>query len=144
VRIVLVEDNPADVYLIKKALQENNIACEVTCFEDGEDALAALLPAGARANALLPDVILLDLSMPRSNGLEVLNALRAAPTLVDVPIGILTSSEAPADQQRAALLGATLYIRKPTRLDDFLHQVGQGVKELVRERTDKQKAGGGR
>ncbi|MGH7962634.1 MAG: response regulator [Candidatus Binatia bacterium] len=136
VRLVLVEDNPADVYLIKKALEENHIACEVTCFEDGEDALAALSAEGE--GALLPDVILMDLNTPRSEGIEVLKALRQAPRLVNVPIGILTSSESPVDQQRTALLGVTHYIRKPPTLDDFLREVGQGVKELLRERAEKQ------
>ncbi|MEW6300071.1 MAG: response regulator [Thermodesulfobacteriota bacterium] len=141
-RLVLVEDNPADVYLIKKALQENHIRCEVTHFEDGEDALAALLSEGE--GALLADAILIDLNTPRSEGLEVLKTLRQAPRLADVPIGILTSSEAPADRQRAALLGAARYIHKPTELADFLRQVGLGVKELLHERAERRKARGGR
>jgi CheY-like chemotaxis protein len=143
VHIVLVEDNPSDVYLLKMALQENHIPFALTHFETGEDALTALLREGGEG-ALLPDIILMDLNTPRSEGMEILKALRQAPGLVEVPIGILTSSEAPTDRQRAALLGVTRYIRKPPELDDFLQQVGQGVKELLRERENMQKAGGRR
>jgi chemotaxis family two-component system response regulator Rcp1 len=143
VHIVLVEDNPSDVYLIKMALQENHIPFALTHFETGEDALTALLREGGEG-ALLPDIILMDLNTPRSEGMEIFKALRQEPRLVGVPIGILTSSEAPADRQRAGLLGVTRYIRKPSGLYDFLRQVGQGVKELLREREHMQKAGGRR
>lgn len=143
VHIVLVEDNPSDIYLIKMALQENHIPFALTHFETGEDALTALLREGEE-DALRPDIVLMDLNTPRSDGMEILKALRQLPRLIEVPIGVLTSSESPADRQHAALLGVTHYIHKPLGLADFLQQVGEGVKELLREREHMQKAGGRR
>lgn len=143
VHIVLVEDNPSDVYLVKMALQENHIPFALTHFATGEDALTALLREGEE-DALRPDIILMDLNTPRSEGMKIFKALRQLPRLADVPIGILTSSEAPADRQRAALLGVTRYIHKPLGLEDFLQQVGQEVQDLLREREHMRKAGGSR
>jgi chemotaxis family two-component system response regulator Rcp1 len=126
--IVVVEDNPADVLLIRKALEERGIQCELTCFESGETALRNLSQQGR----LLPDLILLDLHLPIADGCEVLGKIHGMPRFSDVPIVILTSSESPSDKQRATRMGAALYIRKPSRLEDFLREVGSGVEEMLR------------
>jgi len=126
--IVVVEDNPADVLLIKKALQEQRIDCDLTCFENGEIALKNLSQKGR----LLPDLILLDLKLPKADGMDVLQAVRNMPRFVDVPVLILTSSESPSDMQRTARLGAARYIRKPSGLEEFFREVGQGVEEMLR------------
>jgi chemotaxis family two-component system response regulator Rcp1 len=124
-RIVLVEDNPGDVLLVRKALQEKGVAADLTCFEDGPKALKSL------AQQEVPDLILLDLNLPKIEGFDVLNKIRSTPKLSAVPVVILTSSESPADKQRTALLGASRYITKPSGLDDFLREVGRGVEEML-------------
>jgi len=126
--IVVVEDNPADVLPIRKALQERSIKCELTCFKNGETALRNLSQKGR----LLPDLILLDLELPTADGVEVLGKIRGMPRFSEVPIVILTSSESPSDKQRTARMGAARYIRKPSRLEDFLREVGTRVEELLR------------
>src|SRR5262245_2282335 len=98
VSIVVVEDNPADVLLIRKALEEKGIKCALTCFENGETALRNLSQKGR----LLPDLILLDLNLPMADGIEVLGKIHGMPRFSEVPIVILTSSESPSDRQRTA------------------------------------------
>lgn len=127
VHIVLVEDNPADVYLVKRALREKRIEFVMTCFEDGEKALKAL----SGGSDEVPDIILLDLNLPITNGVEVLETIRAIPELADVPVAILTSSESPSDMERATVLRAARYIKKPSTLDDFMREVGQGVESML-------------
>jgi two-component system response regulator len=127
--ITIVEDNPADVLLVRKALQEKGIAFELTCFEDGEEALKSL----SRQERNDPDIILLDLNLPMTEGAEVLTRIRSIPKLVNVPIAILSSSVSPTDMHRTKLLGIARYISKPTALDDFLREVGRAVEEMLLE-----------
>src|SRR2546430_1281155 len=96
---MLVEDEAGDVYLLQRALQERQISFELTCFEDGEKAIRRL-DAG-----YVPDLIILDLNLPRRDGFEVLRFIRSRPALVDVPVGIFTSSQAPSDRSRISLIG---------------------------------------
>ena len=125
--IVLVEDNPADVLLVKKALQEKGIKCALTCFEDGEKALKNLSQAGR----LAPDLILLDLNLPGVDGVDVLGKICTIPGLLKVPVVILTSSESPSDMQRTQRIGAARYIRKPSGVEDFFREVGCAVEEML-------------
>ena len=125
--IMLVEDNPADVLLVRKALQEKGIVFELTCFEDGEEAVRSLL----RQDRDEPDVILLDLNLPMTEGVEVLRRIRSIPGLVGVPVAILSSSASPTDLHRTKLLGASRFISKPIALDDFLREVGGAVEEML-------------
>jgi CheY-like chemotaxis protein len=137
--ITIVEDNPADVLLVRKALQEKGIAFELTCFEDGEEALKSL----SRQERNDPDIILLDLNLPMTEGTEVLTRIRSIPKLVNVPIAILSSSVSPTDMHRTnvsptdmhrtKLPGVARYISKPTALDDFLREVGRAVEEMLLE-----------
>jgi CheY-like chemotaxis protein len=126
-QIVLIEDNPADVELVKLAVQEAGVKGEITLFPNGRDALKALAEPTL---SLQPDVILLDLNTPRTDGFEVHLKLRQLPRLSQVPIAILTSSRARADKHRAALQGAR-YVEKPSQLQDFLTTVGELIKELL-------------
>ncbi|MBC7926225.1 MAG: response regulator [Bryobacteraceae bacterium] len=125
IRILLAEDNPADVYLIEEALREHNVLFEITVATDGEAAIDLVTRQGMR-----PDIVLLDLNMPKRSGGEVLDALRKEAG-VGLPVIILTSSDSPADRDQALRLGATCYIRKPTGLDEFL-QIGATIKGLVK------------
>jgi CheY-like chemotaxis protein len=128
-QIVLIEDNLADVLLIELALKENGIAYQLTRFANGEDALRILCGPGA-ADSLLPDAILLDLNTPRSDGFHVLIKLKQFPRFADVPIALITSSQASSDKHRSRLHG-TRYIEKPAQLEEFLATIGQAVKEML-------------
>ena len=125
-RIWLVEDNPDDVYLVQKAMAHRGIPCDLTCFADGEKAIRAISECQN-----VPDLILIDLKLPRRDGFDVLRAVRSTPSLVDVPIGILTSSNAETDRHRASLQGIKLYILKPADYDQFLERVGDSIASLL-------------
>lgn len=130
--IVLIEDNSADVLLFEMALKQNDIPYELLRFKNGQDALDSLCRAeGANAQAFHPDAILLDLNTPKSDGFEVLRILRQTPHLADVPIAIITSSQAGSDKHRTRLMGAVRYIEKPSQLDQFLSTVGIAVKQML-------------
>jgi len=130
--IVLIEDNPGDVFLVELALQANQVPYHLTRFETGEDALGALCaPDGDPGHDFHPDAILLDLNTPKSDGFEVLGTLRRDPKLADVPIAIITSSQARSDKHRTILMGAVRYIPKPSQLEQFLSTVGTAVKEML-------------
>jgi CheY-like chemotaxis protein len=128
-QIVLIEDNPADVVLVRKALEENGIAHSLIRFECGEDAIRVLC-SEAKGEVLVPDAILLDLNTPRTDGFEALHKFKEFPRLSHVPIAILTSSRDRSDKHRAAILGAR-YIEKPSQLNDFLKSVGEAVKDML-------------
>lgn len=132
-QIVLIEDNSADVLLVEMALKQSSISYELTRFRDGQEAVDSLCaPEGTPAHAFHPDAILLDLNTPRSDGFVVLGKLRGNPHLSDVPIAILTSSQARSDKHRTGIAGGVRYIEKPSRLEEFLTTVGSTVKEMLR------------
>jgi two-component system, chemotaxis family, response regulator Rcp1 len=125
-RILLVEDNPADVYLIEEALRTHGVEYELNWLRDGEQALALL----SGSEFVSPDLVLLDLNLPRVDGKEVLARIRRMPELATVPVAIMTSSDSPQDRREMAELGASCYIKKPPTLDEFL-EVGGVVKTLL-------------
>ena len=128
-RIVLVEDNPADVFLFELALRENGVAYQLTRFATGEEAVRCLCNADTETTRT-PDAILLDLNTPRSDGFQVLLKLRAVPRLANVPIAIITSSRASSDKYRSHIQGVRL-IEKPSQLEAFLSTVGTAVKAML-------------
>jgi chemotaxis family two-component system response regulator Rcp1 len=128
-KIVLIEDNPGDVFLFELALKENGIPCELTRFDNGAEALLGLC-APEEANAFVPDAILLDLNTPRSDGFQVLTKLKQFPRLSHVPLALLTSSQASSDRHRAALQNVR-FIQKPAHLEEFLATVGLAVREML-------------
>jgi CheY-like chemotaxis protein len=130
VRVLLVEDNPGDVYLLEKALKKRTIRYDLTLHTDGEQAIRHI----SGENCTVPDLILLDLNLPRRDGFDVLRTIRGKPALVGVPVGVFTSSEAERDKHRVALLGAERYIEKPANLEEFLEQVGQAVDDMLAAR----------
>ena len=129
IRILLVEDNPADVYLIEEALRTHGVQFEMKWLRDGEQALELLTEDGLGA----PDLVLLDLNLPRVDGKEVLTRIRQTPHLAAVPVAIMTSSDSPQDRREMADLGASCYIKKPPTLDEFL-EVGGVIKNLLATR----------
>jgi DNA-binding response OmpR family regulator len=125
-----VEDNAPDVFLFQKALHENQVEFELTRFEDGEQAMQALQRRGPDALEI-PDLIILDLNVPKIDGMDVLRAIRKDPTMAKVPIAILTSSGALQDKVEAIASGADRFITKPVDLRSFVVTVGRSVKELI-------------
>jgi CheY-like chemotaxis protein len=126
-RLLIIEDNEADVYLIKRALHHHQISAQVTVCNDGEAAVQFL----ASAEMETPDAIILDLALPRVEGLEVLRQILSSPALVGTPIMIFTSSPAPADKHRAELLSRARYVQKPSGIDSFFREVGENVKAML-------------
>lgn len=127
--ILLVEDNPDDQELIRMALEESHIANELVIVNDGTQALDYLFGTGMYAGRDIsnkPQVILLDLKLPKINGLEVLERMRADPRTALIPVVILTSSSEDDDIVASYKLGANSYIRKPV---DF-NQFAQAVKSM--------------
>ena len=120
IEVLLVEDNPGDVRLTREALRDGKVFNNLSVAKDGEEALAFLRREGEFAEAPRPDVILLDLNLPRKDGREVLEAIKADPALRTIPVVILTSSEAERDIARAYELNANCYITKPVDLDQFI------------------------
>ncbi len=128
-QILLVEDNPDDVALTMRALKKNNIANEVVVAKDGVEALDYLFGTGSFAGrdiSKIPAVVLLDLKLPRIDGLEVLERLRKDERAKLTPVVILTSSKEEQDLIRGYRLGANSYIRKPV---DFI-QFSEAVRQL--------------
>lgn len=119
--ILLVEDNPDDEALTLRALKKNNIANEIVVVRDGAQALERL--HGDDGGKSLPAVILLDLKLPKVDGLEVLKRLRADPRTALIPVVILTSSKEEQDLIAGYKLGANSYIRKPVDFNDFVTAV---------------------
>ena len=119
-RVLLVEDNEADVRLTREALREAGDDVRLSTVADGEQALAFLRRQGGFAEAPRPDLVLLDLNLPRKNGLEVLDELRADPALVQLPVIVLTSSAARPDVEAAYACGANAFVVKPHELDAFM------------------------
>ena len=128
--IVIVEDNPADVLLVREALQAHRVHCSLETHDNGERAVQALSHWEGNG-APLPDLVLLDWNLPTIGGADVLRAIRDRPQFHSVPVAILTSSGSPQDRAQAFRLGATRFIQKPLGLDDFIDQVGQQVRELL-------------
>lgn len=120
VEILLVEDNPGDVRLTREALKEGKIRNHLHVAADGVEALAFLRREGVHADAPRPDIILLDLNLPRKNGREVLEEIKEDPQLRQVPVVVLTTSEAEQDIVRAYTLHANCYISKPVDLEQFI------------------------
>jgi two-component system, response regulator len=126
--ILLVEDNPDDVALTLRALKKNNIANEVVVAHDGVEALDYLFGTGMYAGrdvTVLPQVVLLDLKLPKVDGLEVLGRLRADARTKLLPVVVLTTSKEDRDLTESYSLGANSYIRKPVEFDSFSEAVRQ-------------------
>jgi chemotaxis family two-component system response regulator Rcp1 len=119
VEILLVEDDAQDAQLAREGLQEWGLPCDLTVVEDGVTALAYLRGEGEYAGSLLPDLILLDLKLPKKSGLEVLAEIKADEALRQIPVIILTTSDAPDDIFDAYDLQASMYITKPSDLQEF-------------------------
>jgi CheY-like chemotaxis protein len=120
IEILLVEDNPGDVRLVQEVFKEFKVRNRLHVAEDGEKAMAFLHRLGEHARAPQPDLVLLDLNLPRKDGREVLAEIKGDSRLRLIPVVIVTSSQAEADVARSYNLNANCYITKPVDLDQFM------------------------
>lgn len=123
VDILLVEDNPADVRLTLEALKESRVLTNLHVVGDGVAAMAFLRREGEYQKAPRPDLVLLDLNLPRKDGRQVLAEVKADDDLKRIPVAVLTTSQAEEDVVRSYDLHANCYVTKPVDLDQFLHVV---------------------
>jgi len=123
IEILLVEDSPDDADLTVDALRDGRVRNRITVVEDGEEAMAFLRRQGKYAAAPRPDLILLDLNLPRKNGREVLAEVKQDPELRRIPVVIMTSSDDEKDILAAYNLHVNCYVTKPVDLDQFIHVV---------------------
>lgn len=125
IEVLLVEDNEDDIVLIEEAFAEAKLMSVINGVRDGEEALRYLRREGQYQTARQPDLVLLDINMPKKNGFEVLEAVKADRELRSLPVIMLTMSEREEDIARSYSDGACSYIRKPVSLDRFLQVVKQ-------------------
>lgn len=123
IEILMIEDNPGDVRLTQEALKENKMYNCLHVVRDGVEAMAFLRQEGRYADAPRPDLILLDLNLPKKDGREVLAEIKADENLKRIPVVILTSSQAEEDVLRTYNLHANCYVTKPVDLDQFIRVV---------------------
>ncbi len=121
--ILLVEDNPGDVLLTREAFREGRLAHRLSVAEDGEEAICFLRQEGKHADAPRPDLILLDLNLPKKDGRQLLAEVKDDPLLRQIPVIVLTTSDAEQDIWRAYRLHANCYLTKPVQMDDFLAKI---------------------
>jgi CheY-like chemotaxis protein len=116
-RLLVIEDNPTDVLLLRRALSEHGVDYDMVVVGDGEEAIEYLEQCKAEAK---PELIIVDLNLPKEDGLEVLKVYRSSPSFVETQVVILTSSDSPGERRRAEIVGVDAYLRKPIELDAFL------------------------
>ncbi len=128
---MLIEDNRADVLLVREALDQHKVRCEVTVITDGEAAVQFIeeIDAGLRPS---PDLAIIDLNLPKKPGREVLKRLRASAACKNVAVVVLTSSDARKDQDEVAPFAPLHYLRKPSTLDDFI-TLGALFRQIVHQ-----------
>ena len=120
IEILMVEDNPADVRLTREAFKDAKVLNKMSVVGDGEAALAFLRRQGRYADAPRPDLILLDLNLPKKDGREVLEEIKSDPDLRRIPVVVLTTSEDQRDVLKAYDMHVNAYITKPVNLDQFM------------------------
>ncbi len=123
--ILLLEDEPADAHLVDISLKEARVHCRLHHRFDGREGLDFLHRKPPDDDAPRPDLILLDLNMPRMNGHEFLNAVKAEPNLCDIPVVVLTTSEVQRDVEASFKLGAAGYVTKPVDIQQFATAIAQ-------------------
>jgi len=123
INILLIEDNPGDIRLTKEVLKEGNIRNNLNVVMDGEEALLFLKKTGQYKEMLTPDIILLDLNLPKKDGREVLGQIKEDPILKLIPVIVLTTSDAEKDILNTYARHANCYITKPVDFNQFIHVI---------------------
>lgn len=130
--ILIAEDNPADVFLVREALQDRNLAYDLTVLNDGEQALQFVDELDRNPGRRCPELLLLDLHLPKRDGDAVLRRWRASNRCGQIPVVLFSSSDDPLDRQLENRHLRNYYFRKPASLDEFL-RLGDFVKEIIEE-----------
>jgi len=133
-RLLMIEDNPGDVSLFRWALERSGVDCELSVITDGGAALDFIKHAEGSSDASTPDLVILDLNLPKASGSEVLTAMRATALYAQVPVIVWTSSNAPSDRAQLNALRVKHYLVKPPDLDEFL-KLGGSIKQLLEEQS---------
>ncbi|MFZ0797556.1 MAG: response regulator [Terriglobales bacterium] len=128
-QVLLVDDNPADVDLARQALAGGRYQSSISDVPDGEEAMAFLHRSGQYANAVRPDLVILDLNLPKKNGRVVLAETKADADLRTIPVVVFSTSRAMLDIKRSYELGANCYVSKPGNLDEYF-RVMQSIEEF--------------
>ena len=128
--IVLAEDNPADVGLVRYALREHDVACDLRVIGDGEEVFSFITGLDLDSKRRCPDLLLLDLHLPKRDGKEILRHLRRSERCGQTPVVVLTSSDADMDRESAEKNAAVHFFRKPSSLEQFL-RLGHIIKEVL-------------
>ena len=129
-RILVIEDNGSDVYLLERALQKQDLRFELVHLLTGGEALAFIRRQGAWADAAIPDLILVDLNLARYTGEDILHEIRSARHLGGVPVCVWSSSRSPRNEALLKDLGVSQFITKPSGLDQFM-EIGRIVKDML-------------
>ena len=129
-RILVIEDNRSDVFLLDRALKKQNLQFDLVHLLDGGEALAFIRRQGAYADAATPTLILVDLNLPRYSGEEILRAIRSAGHLDGVPVCVWSSSRSGRDEALLKDLGVSQFITKPSGLDQFM-EIGKIIKDML-------------
>jgi CheY-like chemotaxis protein len=129
-RVLLAEDNPGDIFLVRRAFEIHKVDVELIVVQDGQSALRIIEKADCEANGDRPDLILLDLNLPRATGSRILERIRQSPRFAETPIIVVTSSDSPVDRQAATQFGAAHYFQKPSDLAGFM-RLGEIVKTVL-------------
>jgi CheY-like chemotaxis protein len=125
IEVLLVEDDPGDVLMTKEAFEDYKLSNQLHVVNDGAEAMDFLRQQGDHADAPRPDLVLLDLNLPRMDGREVLQAIKSDPGLASIPVVVLTTSEAEEDVLRSYSLHANAYVTKPVDFERFIQVVRQ-------------------
>jgi CheY-like chemotaxis protein len=128
--VLLVEDNEADINLVEEALEDAQVNCNLNIVRDGLQAIEFMDSLDADPAQQRPDIVLLDLNLPKISGVAVLQRVRSSPKCSSSKVLIMSSSETPADRQHAMSLGATGYFRKPSQLDEFM-ALGPAIRKML-------------
>lgn len=129
-RILVIDDNQGDVTLFRWALKQVDFECELTVIVDGGAALDFVRKQSQRPDSDVPDLVVLDLNLPKADGREILEAMRATDTFANVPVVVWTSSNTPRDREQLNALRIDRYIVKPAELDEFA-KLGGVIKQLL-------------
>jgi CheY-like chemotaxis protein len=129
---LLAEDNHADVLLVQEAIELHSVPIDLHIVNDGDQAVKFIERADTDPEAPCPELLILDLNLPKRDGQEVLHRVRASGKCRDIPVLILTSSQLSKDRDELSKLGANRYFRKPSSYDQFM-KVGEVVKEILKE-----------
>ena len=132
-RILVIEDNASDVFLLKRALNQQDFRFELVPLPTGDEALAFIRGQGAYAGAAIPDLILVDLNLSKYSGEDILREIRSAAHLTGIPVCVWSSSRSRRDEALLRDLDVTRFITKPSGLDQFM-EIGKIIKDLLEDR----------